>query len=62
MSNEKKEGKIINPIRITEDIWFYVNPKSFDFIVWVKVGDRRNVAQFRLTHKRLQKYMGKKSK
>ena len=45
------------PIVITEDIWFYSNPKSFDFVVWVKIGNQKQAVQFRLTHKKIAKFL-----
>ena len=55
----KKEKKINyrKSVKITEDIWFYPNPKSFDFIVWVKIGSQKQAAQFRLTHKKIARFL-----
>ena len=60
----KKETKINyrSPVQITEGIWFYPNPKSFDFVVWAKIGDRRQCVQFRLTHRKIAKFLTSKGR
>ncbi len=46
-----------NPQNINDNVWFYANPKSFDFVVWVKIGDRKQATQFRLNHKKIKHYL-----
>jgi len=51
------ENKTYNkPVHINEDVWFYVNPKSFDFVVWQEINGKRKAIQFRITHSKLKKY------
>lgn len=41
-------------IKITEDIWFYQNPRSLDFVVWQKEFDGNKICvQFKLLLKKL---------
>ena len=56
----KKEITKINyskPVKITEDIWFYPNLKSFDFTVWVRIGNQRQAVLFRLTHRKIARFL-----
>ena len=55
----KKKIDYTKSVKITDDIWFYPHPKSFDFVVWVRIGNQRQTKQFRLTHKKLKEFMGK---
>lgn len=50
----KKNG---DSVHITEDIWFYTNPKSFDFVVWAYIDGKRKAVQFRLLHSKIKKYL-----
>lgn len=55
MNSEKN----IKPIYVNEDVWFYPTPKGFEFVVWSthdKIGNRQAV-QFRISHKKLKKYI-----
>ena len=45
------------PINISEDIWFYVNPKSFHFVVWARIGNQKQCVQFRLLHRKIKKFL-----
>lgn len=56
---ETKEEKLNykSPILINEDIWFYPNKRSFDFVIWAKIGDKKQVVRFRLTHRKIKKYI-----
>lgn len=47
----------IKPININDDVWFYVNPKSLDFVVWVEMRGMRKAAQFRILKSKLKKYL-----
>lgn len=49
--------KIFEPIKVTNGIWFYVNKASFDFVVWQTVNGQRQVVEFRVTKKKLEKFM-----
>lgn len=45
-------------IKINNDIWFYVNPKSFDFVVWTPMKNgQRECVQFRLLKSKIKKYL-----
>jgi hypothetical protein len=44
----------VKPIKINSDIWFYVNKKSIDFVVWTS---QRECIQFKITEKKLKKYI-----
>ena len=44
----------LKAIKITEDIWFYQNPRSLDFVVWQKgVDNKKTYIQFKLLLKKL---------
>ena len=45
------------PIKITDDIWFYKNPKSFDFVVWIEIDGKRKATQFRLLFSKIKKLL-----
>ena len=52
----KKKIDYSKSIHINEDVWFYPNPKSFDFVVWAKIGNQKQAVQFRLTHKKIKEF------
>ena len=57
---KKKGGKkitgFLNPVNINKDIWFYCNPKSFDFVVWTEIDGKRKATSFRILHSKIEKY------
>lgn len=53
----KKKIDYTKAVFINDDTWFYPNPKSIDFVVWIEIGGKRKAAQFRITHKKLKKYL-----
>lgn len=56
----KSKGKI----KVNEDVWFYLNPKSFSFVVWSKKDkDGKRVAtQFTLPYSKIKSYFNKNKK
>ncbi len=54
MNEEKKES--LKPVNINEDVWFYVTPKGFEFVVWSNHDIGRQVTTFRVSKKKLEKY------
>ena len=53
----KKKINYYQQVTINEDVWFYPNPKSFDFVVWAKIGNQKQCVQFRLTHRKIKKFI-----
>jgi hypothetical protein len=53
---KKKQIKYYIPksIKVNEDVWFYKNPKSFDFVVWTSKGVGRQCVQFRVRKSKLK--------
>ena len=49
-----------NPVTVNKDVWFYLNEKTLEFIVWTKAtaNHPRQVTSFRIKHSLLNKYMG----
>lgn len=48
-----KEKDYVNPVNISEDVWFYPMPKRLEFTV--KLQDR--YVMFEISRKKLQKYI-----
>lgn len=43
------------PVNINKDVWFYVNSRSYDFVVWTpKIDGKRQSVQFRVPLKKLE--------
>ena len=54
---EKKKKRFLDSVSVNEDIWFYPNAKSFDFVVWVTIDGKRKAAQFRILHSKIKKFI-----
>jgi hypothetical protein len=55
----KKKRRTNAPITVNEDVWFYVNDKTLEFVVWTR-GTRehpRQVRQFRIPFSKLRPHL-----
>lgn len=57
MKKTKEKINYRNPVKINEDVWFYPTTKGFDFVVWTKVGVQKFPNQFRVSHKKIIKFL-----
>lgn len=57
MTHTDRQGEI-KPVEVNEDIWFYPTKGAFEFVVWTEVERGNKICtQFRITKKKLQKYL-----
>ncbi len=55
---ERKTRVRLSSVKINKDVWFYVNRKSFDFVVWVNLkGGERVAAQFRVPFGKVREFL-----
>lgn len=53
-SKEKVKGYSIQPVPVNEDIWFYVLPKTIEFVVYFDLGAIKKPVQFRVRKSKLK--------
>lgn len=58
MTIHKPKQKLLQPIAINKDTWFYVNPKTIHFTSWSEYNDdgTRKVVSFLVKKSLLKKY------